>query len=471
MGAPLSSLVPFAPLLEDSPRDPDARHWRGLEMIREAFMGTQGAETSGVRVRAFGALLSELTNSYGPLTPDIFEKPVRSDVSVRDTLFRADFVCPVDQSRTALGAAALLEGQAMAAQMLGAPRLPRRLDARDDVYHVAQRLFNAVFLPSFQHLHPEHARAQRPSTSHTPFSTLVRSDGEFSSPARRLAYLFSALVELALNPPLGRWALDLVREHELNWVDLHPGWRFVRLLEWSSRYLALRGTDALALWLVAPDAFITQASSDLAWPQPRDLSQVLWPRIDALIQQTGSAVRTDHNRIRARSWHVAKGLLGHNRLIPTVWLPVAGPDDRDFARRCAAVLSTRAHIMSAWPPEAATWMRFDQSVSVDWGSGNCIWSVQQVLESNDDLDRALEDDASCEDLLARAPRPLGLEEAISTEFFYLELLRMLMLGSDGAHPAELLADAIVSPVSGGHAEAIEATRDLLRATLKYCVGI
>lgn len=76
-----------------------------------------------------------------------------------------------------------------------------------------------------------------------------------------LASTFAALVELALFTPVGR-VYGRFREDSMTWLDLHPGWRYIRLVNTLKDQDWIEGIDEAAPRLQ------WQLSRRLRWPAP-----------------------------------------------------------------------------------------------------------------------------------------------------------------------------------------------------------
>ena len=246
-----------------------------------------------------------------------------------------------------------------------------------------------------------------------------------------LCVLFCAIVELALNPPIGPMFKGLNRN--LSWHDFHPGWRFVYAVQSMSELVS---TDAsrISEWLANPDVFQDEICDRLGWPRRLAMLQELGKFADGNFDSISYGyTTTDSNRLVPRIYHVILGLAR-----TCAWLPrvVVGPRSMEAWRRGKAKSDL---IRSALSPELLA----DQSVTVNYQTGRCMWAVHEKFTDQKMVDLLLIE-REREALLEQLVRPLELAYTITSYFFYLHILRMAIIGSAGCPVGNLMLNLVCS---------------------------
>lgn len=360
---------------------------------------------------------------------------------------------PFDEHGTMLGAHHLLEAGAVAAQLLFRGLMRNEVTGAAALYRGAQM--------AFVRLLQAHAgrRGSRAPQARSYFNALMLSEEqplhcllpEHLHPQKTLQ-LFCAAIDLALSAPLGPWFRSLGAD--LGWHDVHPGWRFVRLLWFLDGRLRSSRSPMSLLddMLEDPCGTCDGAARALGWPTRGDMASTmlgdskLWGAI-------------------ARA-----GVLALQRPLPWIQLKTAGPRDEYYSRHPWSADAHRSMRTLVLPLEVST------AVLVDWARGVC---VRPPDLSHFEPDSHVVSVRYAPPVSGQRPRPvsiggppindmecgvredLPLVDAVEKQSFWAELLRNMVVGSAGKDAASLLASRVCRPTAPARPEVEGACERLL----------
>lgn len=447
------------------------RLWKKLELLRWLLDRPKSQTTlaaHSICVTLLGKKLSGSDlDSLEALPNSVWNSFPHDYIQILDHRLPTHHPCPSLSGRP-FGAHGLLESSAIAAQLACWSAMPTMVACSEQLYHTGQDLFlkalgnlDDLFCTSGLHDRLSDQKAAFPN--HTPiqqlFDLILQNLQRIPEHGRQcdlntivqIPRLFCSLVELALSAPIGPAFITI--NQGLRWHDLHPGWRFVRAIGVMGELLESDGEARLA-WLADPECLQDQVCDRLEWPKRAAMGVCLinWVRcsLPRMLQQHTPA---DVRRLRSRSLHVALGLERTCAWLPRVRL------NKALAAPWVAGQERSNKLRSSWPDEWQIQLKLDQSISVYHRTGKCIWEVHQFFP---EAPSRFLDDASYKGLLDKLWRPLNLAEAVETEFFHLQVLRMLVFGTGDAAPACHLLDYVCGgecPIRGEVESACERLID------------
>ncbi|MFZ4795818.1 MAG: hypothetical protein ACOYLN_16985, partial [Blastocatellia bacterium] len=386
--------------------------------------------------------------------------------------FYTQYPCP--SAGLPFGAYGLLESGAIAAQLAcwSPGGIPTMIACSDQLYHTGQDLFLEVLgnldeIFRAPGLHDRLSDQKAAFPNHTPlqqvFDLIVHNLDRIPEHGRQFFWdtvhqiplMFCSLVELALSSPIGPAFSTINRG--LRWHDLHPGWRFVRAVGVMGELLK-SDNNARFAWLADPERLQDQVCDRLEWPKRATMGLCLinWVgcSLPGMLQQH---TPTDVNRLRTRSLHVALGLER-----TCAWIPRFSLNQELSSPWVAGEVRTRI-LRSSWSAEWQDQLKMEQSISVHHRTGRCIWEVHHFPEAHSPL--LGQDDYRA--FLEMLSRPLSLAEAVETEFFHLEVLRMLIFGSDKVPLAQALLDAVCGDECPTRRDVAAACERLIDSVWRY----
>lgn len=479
---PLDHGLPFRDIKET-----DIKQWLCLEAIRRIFDGDQTnllKSESGLDELQYTFDSIYNTDEFGAVPSSLFKFDSYPRIQIGSQQFDLTCISPFDDSFHKIGARSLLEGSAMASQLLLKFDDTTRIEHGQSVYRSAQRLFCKIFADPFNLLLPKSMRKDNTSLSsgdRLPLSYYLNNAGNLSPNAFRLVFLFCIVVELALNAPLTPLFKSLVNKYNLKWHDLHPGWRFVKILSKAEDLLKRNDKlKTLSRWLIEPDNFIKMICEELNWPNRNHLFDSLRTAIREEFEVDGVpyTIKGDKFRFTTRVLHVAMGLAKPGSWIPFILLfneKTLDADDWDFLQHIESFKSKRQLWRDSWPEEWNDYYTYDQSITIDWKRGMCLWEFLAAWSKAPDNLRYYINTPykwtadECSEILNYANRPLDIGETVNTEFFHLEVLRMMMLGSHGSNPAEHLAELICDPKCERYPIVLTACKNMINDIFTDCV--
>ncbi len=470
-----------------------------LELLRSLLDGepsdliNRDADLSAISKELRGDDLEGL----GLLPTHVWNIQTDQPIEIMERTFDKNRPSPWSVSEGWLGASALMESSAVAAQLVAFFVWPNKIAAKPLIYRGAQRLFlDAVrqYLPQFYSEKNmddfDRRMVSAFGKTHPPLANLFDAvlddvDRKFWSEFKRgdvsrdvldemvhswdlltqLAYLFCSVVDLALSTPLGEAFRGMKDRNRLGWHDIHPGWRFVRSISLMTSILSQGdGNEILHTWMNDPESLQTEISEQLGWPRRHNMRAPIEQWADWLesVRQTGTTYSPDITRSVARSLHVSLGLVR-----PNAWLRVTQVLE-DSARHITLErgLGRRESAFSEWPEHWQEAYTYDQSITVDWRSGQCLWEIHPDRLSSSEV-RSVDDYPA---MLAELLRDLPLAEALRTEFFHLHVLRLLFKGSQGQDPREELIDRVCAQDCRVRSEVVSATDELFNDVWQYYIG-
>jgi len=351
---------------------------------------------------------------------------LKQKFSVGGAEFDPTYTSPYHPTLGVIAGQALLETSALAAQIAGVRALPTYIGSHSSIYCGAQLLFLRVLHPWMSSVIPESSEfpPNVPPLKHLLqlFCGVDLSQDISSSMADSIdsnsgkvgiiisiCLLFCVLVNKSLAIPLA--------SRSSPWHDLHPGWRFVRILsvfEGTLKGGGVKLEDALK----RPSEFFQQCGEAIGFPTTEQFIHDLaeWSGDSCLVKLRWSLDRLGNRLIKC----------GRGSVQSVPWIfqcKVLGIDLFDWLSRDNIVrkdLDERESMNSSHANQLA---KFDASYTFCIETGDSLWG--NPPESQDES-LGIRSDSDCRGFIEGRRRKLLLSDAITTEFFHLLLNRLAM---------------------------------------------
>lgn len=411
------------------------------------------------------------------LPAGLWQRTERSIKSATDVA-----LAPATKLTPRLGAAELFESGAIAAQLLLRDWLQNRITGKESRYRGAQLAFFHTILPFLADVSTltkkEAAHAAANLQSHRqplevlfdlldqrPRTRRVRSIGAGAGALQ----LFCVLVDLALQSPIGSWFRTLGTQ--LAWHDVHPGWRFLRILQVvdAERRAAAKkrhgARQLLAQMIENPLTLRDQISGRLRWPTSEQMKDALssWlSETDAHERFCGNPFETSF--ARARMLAAMFGLerqggwvdltLGRNQLTER------------FSRQ--KPFGTRQRDQ-ALPEEVTRTWSLEKGIVIDRRRGVCVGGPGGLRVEDGNTVFRFDPSTMTFDwhggrhntLLANTRSDMTLADAILGLPFHHEVLQMAVWGSGGNDAADFLAKKLCSDQAASWSDVRQACHTLV----------